>query len=466
MLSRPFGRGGRGGGGHHYHNAQSGGGGSDTVQILVSNVKYPVTEDTMRRVFAGIAQPLRVTLSPQPTGDVSCIVQFSKPEEAERAIAERNGRFIYSDCNKMTIAFAAPQWNAGGNDVYGGAPSGVLQPPMSAVPFNPAAQMPNPYAAGNPYAADPSAAYAQQAAAFNQMMMPNPMQAMAGAFAAPGFNPMQMGVMGGGGRGMGGMGRGRGGGMVGQGPNPMQMGMPNMGMMQMGMGMPNAQQQQVNNNLPTVFLSVAQLAEDVPLQHLFTLMEAFGGVVAIRRNHSRPTIATVKMASIAEADLVIQYMRHVPLGATNTVSAKRFPTYTERNPCTEEGNPLVATTLQYDFTTSRHRSPQQRSRSVPTKMLRITNCAASTEADLMQFFTEKNFFPERVTRDGDAFLVRMDSIANAVKLLIECQGNVCNEQKSNVIFVEDPQAAAEAAAAAAAGGAAPAEGQAVVQHAE
>ena len=190
------------------------------------------------------------------------------------------------------------------------------------------------------------------------------------------------------------MGRGRGGagaGAAGAGAMQMNPAMM-MGMMPM---MQQQQQQQVNNNQPTVFLSVAQLADDVPLQHLFTLMEAFGGVVAIRRNHNRPTIATVKMASIAEADLVIQYMRHVPLGANNTVGAKRFPTYTG---ATRTGRAThLSLTLQYDFTTSRLQ-PQQRSKpSVPSKFS-VSPTVRPPQADLMQFFTEKNFFPARHSR--------------------------------------------------------------------
>jgi hypothetical protein len=200
-----------------------------------------------------------------------------------------------------------------------------------------------------------------------------------------------------------------------------------------------------NQEGTTVYISVAFFSPTVPLQSLFTLLEAFGGVVSIRRNHNRPEIVTVKMATPHDADACCKYMRQVPLAGL-TLSAKHFGQYQERNPCTDDADPTVATTTQFDFTASRHRSPAQRSKASPSKLLKITMSQA-TEADLMTYFTQLNLFPENIRKEGDAFLVRMDSIEAAVKLLIECHGRVCNEERSNVLFVEDPNATAEAATA-------------------
>lgn len=286
---------------------------------------------------------------------------------------------------------------------------------------------------------------------------PNAMSMLMGGGGAPGFNPMGATRGGRGGITVG----GRGGGMA----SPMQAGMMQAGMMnpqlmammmmnpafmmqpglvpQQGNGLGGAKDRGSQNaEGTTVYISVAFYDPELPLVPLFTLLEAYGGVVSIRRNHNRPEIVTVKMATPQDADACCKYLRQAPIGS-KTVSAKHFGQYQERHPCTDELDVNLASTTQFDFTASRHRSPAHRSKTSPSKLLKVTNVPNATEADLMAYFSQVNIYPENIKKEGDVFIVRMDTLEAAVKLLVQCQSQVCGEEKSNVIFIEDPNAAAE-----------------------
>lgn len=190
---------------------------------------------------------------------------------------------------------------------------------------------------------------------------------------------------------------------------------------------------------PTVFVSVTLVPITEPLQTIFTLMEAFGGVVAIRRNQNKKEILTVKAASPDDALAIVTFMHRVPY-VGGQVSGKLFPNYVERYPCTDEGDPLDPETLQYDFTASRHRSPGQRSKAVPSRIIKITGCGTYEDTEVMTYLNSKGINPERVTKSEDgSFEVHLKDVATSVKVLLECQGSVCDEEKSNVIFVEGPR---------------------------
>lgn len=441
----------------------------------VSQVRYPVTEGMIQKVFEGVAPVRQVHVTPSANSEeAQVVVQFSSVEAAEAALQARNNRNIYSDCNKMTMTFtrwwdvvpdqavlSSPPvsnpalFGAPQQAVYHQQPQQAVQQPVQQFQHTPPFAQMQQHQAAMPTPSMQQMAQPQvvMMAPGNSMMLPG--MAANGGMAAMGapFNPMggafnPMALMGGmsnmpfdpmhnmaasqgmrGGAMMGVRG-GRGAGLrVGQ-PNPMMQ-----GMMAPNMMIPTAMNAAAGN-APTVYLSIAFLSTETPLQALFVLLEAYGGVVSIRRNQNKPEIITVKMATTQDADHVVQYVRNVPLGP-KTINAKRFAQYQEKYPCSDEQNPFDAATLNYDFTTSRHRSPLHRSKASPSRVLKITLCP-HTEEELMAFFTECGMFPENITKEGDHFLVRMDTVENAVRLLVDCQNRVCNEEKSNVIFVEDP----------------------------
>ncbi|KAG5494624.1 hypothetical protein JIQ42_02238 [Leishmania sp. Namibia] len=201
----------------------------------------------------------------------------------------------------------------------------------------------------------------------------------------------------------------------------------------------NYMQYQPFGQPPTVFVSVTLVPLTEPLQPIFTLMEAFGGVVAIRRNQNKKEILTVKAASPDDALAIVTFMHRVPY-VGGQVSGKLFPNYVERYPCTDEGDPLDPETVQYDFTASRHRSPGQRSKAVPSRIIKITGCNTYEDTEVMAYLNGKGINPDRVTKSEDgSFEVHLSDVATAVKVLLECQGCVCDEEKSNVIFVEGPR---------------------------
>lgn len=195
----------------------------------------------------------------------------------------------------------------------------------------------------------------------------------------------------------------------------------------------------------TPYLSVKTLPITESLHSLFVLLEAFGGVVSIRRNQKNKEIVTVKMASTQNADSVVEYLQQIPFAGT-TVSAKRFPSYVEQTSCTDDGDSRDPDTLQFDFTAAQHRSPLQRSKCSPSSWVKITGCGDLTESDVTGYLSENNFFPTRIMkvedfsgskngRNSDCFIVQLADVETAVKLLITCQGSVCGLEKTNVIFI-------------------------------
>ncbi|KAH9578679.1 hypothetical protein LSM04_002151 [Trypanosoma melophagium] len=416
---------------------------TDTLCVRVSEIRQPVTEDMMYRVFGSIStNPRRLQITPSSNPNETVVMaQFSDSYATQRVMENLNNRNIFNDGNKMVMNYAtwepapvlpAPQAAVYGTPAaaYGGMPPApnMMYPPQQqqqAIQQQQQQQQPSVYL-------QPRQHQMQQ---MSHMQQPRVSQARVGFDQPRGAR----------GRGRGGAGghRGASGGM---GFDPMVMGYPHMGyqgmpgMMPMAGGMMNAyMSQKPLPNSPTVFLSVTVVPETEPLQSIFILLEAFGGVVTIRRNHNKKEILTVKMASIPEADSVVQYMRKVPF-AGGTVSAKRFPTYNERTPCTDDGDPRDPATAQYDFTTARHRSPGQRSKCHPSNVLKVTGCAGYSEADVMTYFTSENFFPDRIIKDDEgAFTLQMADTDTAVALLVKCHNNVCGEERSNVLFVEGPK---------------------------
>eukprot|EP00744_Colponema_vietnamica_P002917 GILI01004531.1.p1 GENE.GILI01004531.1~~GILI01004531.1.p1 ORF type:complete len:280 (-),score=78.87 GILI01004531.1:664-1383(-) len=195
-----------------------------------------------------------------------------------------------------------------------------------------------------------------------------------------------------------------------------------------------------NRNMPNgdgVFVSIASYDPAFPLLPLFTLMEAFGGVVSMRRGVQKPNVVTVKVASVADADNCCRMIRRCALGSGD-ISCKPFPAYVNKNPPTEEGNPSDAAVVAYDFTKCRHRAPNQRSTFPAGPEIIIAGCASKSESDVMTYFSEKSFYPENVVKNADegTFVVKFDTMATAIKALCECQFNLCGNEKANITFAE------------------------------
>lgn len=197
----------------------------------------------------------------------------------------------------------------------------------------------------------------------------------------------------------------------------------------------------------TPYLSVIAVPLIEPLYSIFVLLEAYGGVISIRRNHKNKEIVTVKMVSPHDADAVVEHLQHVPFSGT-TVNSKRFPSYVEQSPCTDDGDSKDPDTMQFDFTAAQHRSPGQRCNCAPSSWVKVTGCGELTVADLKAYFSDNNFFPTRITKvenvaaapsgkNNDFFILQLSDVETAVKLLITCQGNVCDVERSNILFTTE-----------------------------
>jgi hypothetical protein len=211
-------------------------------------------------------------------------------------------------------------------------------------------------------------------------------------------------------------------------------------MMGMGMMPHHHHHQQQQQTGPTQFVSVALVPETVALQPLFNLLEVWGTVLSIRRNQNKKEIVTVKMGSVAEAETVSTLVRGVPFFG-GKVSAKPFPTYSERHPATAEGDPTDPSVVQYEFSQVKHRNTSQRSRCKASATLKLTGAATQSEATVMGFLSSAGYLPSSVRKDEAEgyFTIQMDSVENAVKLVAEQQWAVCGEEKSNLSFTEEAQ---------------------------
>jgi hypothetical protein len=211
--------------------------------------------------------------------------------------------------------------------------------------------------------------------------------------------------------------------------------MPMMGMMQ-SMGASN-KRVPGTPDAPTVYISIATLAEDVPLQKLFTLLEAFGGVVTLRRNNKNHQIITAKMASIMDADAVVRVLNRVPFYGT-TVSGKRFPNYLEKYPATDEGDPSDPQCHQFDFTAARHRSRSMRSLNQPSSIVRISACGHFSDQDIVGWLERGALpLPQKISKDAEGvFTLIMPNTEGGVKVLVEGQGAILGEEKANIVFGE------------------------------
>ncbi|KAG5496144.1 hypothetical protein JKF63_02445 [Porcisia hertigi] len=493
------GRGGRGGGFGGFSQQPT-----NTISIRVSEIQQPVTEDVMRRVFQSVGvscNSIQITPTNNPQ-ETSVVAQFPDNFAAERVMSSLNNRNIFNNGNKMTMQYT--NWISNGSPApMGSNGSGVLQTsafdngnifppqqmppqpqmppqmqpqPQIQIPSQPIQQRPPmPQPMPQPMPSQPMlpqsmppqpmppqpmphmphmAPQQSQMSVFNNpgpaMMPPQQMDSWYGANPAMDMMSVTVGLPGaiqGAGMMRGARSRGRGGrggfgfdpmgAQVGYMPFPQRGGMaPTVGTMMPRM---NFMQYQPFGQPPTVFISVTLVPATEPLQPIFTLMEAFGGVVAIRRNQNKKEILTVKAASPDDALAIVTYMHRVPY-VGGQVSGKLFPNYVERYPCTDEGDPLDPETVQFDFTASRHRSPGQRSKAVPSRLIKITGCNTYEDTEVMTYLNGKGFNPDRVTKAEDgSFEVQMPDVATSVKVLLDCQGCVCDEEKSNVIFVEGPR---------------------------
>ena len=273
-------------------------------------------------------------------------------------------------------------------------------------------------------------------------------------YGYPGMMPPMMdGNMGGGGGGRGGRGRGRGRGAMNSMPGAMggMPGFPGMPMnfnpaTQVGTGgrggagtNPGGYTKPTAHEMETCpFLSIAMFPKTEPLIKLFHLLECWGGVVSLRRNQKNNDIIVAKMQSPADAQAICKHLNKVPVCGVDC-SGRLFSTYTERNTPSNEGDATSVEVTQYDFTTFRHRQPALRCDFNASHELLLSGCAQKSESEVMNFFSERDIFPEalhKIEEEG-TFRIRMESVAAAVSLLINCQWQVCDSEKSNLTFCEE-----------------------------
>ena len=462
---------------------------SDTLNVNVTDLKYAVTEETLRAVFDSVASVVQVRMLPQKdNSSVSALVQFHDARSAEAARRERNGRCIYSECNRMEISF--------------GNKHQMQQSPMFTQPQGnfQQQQMPqqmNPMNVGQQFAGQPQQMIQnfQQPQlhpyAMNQQLQP-PQQQFQHPYTNPnGFEQQNQMSVPMNGRGYPYVPRGGRAGAIGNFPpnnyqQNFQMGQqPHWGRgsppyrgrgfgQDQGQGYPRggrgvgprgrggfdpsfAGQQQAGYDQVNPFVSIAMLAEDIPLLSLFTLLEVWGNIVYIKRNFNKPEVITARFSDYSDAVNCAQNLKRVPIGDGDCeISGKIFGHFNEKSGFTEpndEGDPSNAECKSFNFSSWKHRMGAHRIRSGISDTLKLFNVPAEIGAMAVQSsFQSLGVMPQEVTYDENAYIVTFADNRSAVKALIRGHNQVCGEQKSVMVFCpstkpqELPATAAYAAA--------------------
>ncbi|KPI88945.1 hypothetical protein ABL78_1911 [Leptomonas seymouri] len=109
---------------------------SGRLKVVVDDCRYPITRDVLARMFSMIAPPVAVSCGPYgPT--TTGLVEFAESASAQKAVDLFHGKPIYPDCCYVKLTFA-PMWE-------------VTPPPgLGASVTPPAVDAPN--APGYPYA--------------------------------------------------------------------------------------------------------------------------------------------------------------------------------------------------------------------------------------------------------------------------------------------------------------------------
>jgi hypothetical protein len=339
------------------------------LRVTVTNVKHPVNQEVLQNVFraAGIGFEQIHMYPPTGDGNVVALVKVPDSRSLNDAIQRLSLQDIYPDCCKMLVEAAVIDHSLSTSSGAGNQQQqqqqqhgyGILQPqaqshmayhgaggnqggfahqypvansngPYSSAPNQFAGQYPNGgqgavgyyprgqggappgpgYLRGGPYAGGPAS-----------------FRGGRGAYMPQGYPPM--------------MARGRG--MdYGRGYAPMMRGMGRGAFYPMG-------GPGYDGGLPSIVL-VMGVPLEVPLQNLFALLEVYGNVLTMKRQHSSPKNVIVRFQNAVDAKGVAFYLGSAPFYGAE-IRAKLFGGYVEKHAIINVPgmNPTDPAVHEYDF---------------------------------------------------------------------------------------------------------------------
>ncbi|XP_071511301.1 polypyrimidine tract-binding protein 1-like, partial [Diadema antillarum] len=364
------------------------GGGINTIlRVIVENVTYQITVDTLHEIFKKYGTVLRIVTFVKG-GQFQALVQFSDATHAAAAKLELDGKNIYNNCCLLRIDFSkltnlSVKYNNDKSRDYtcdlpiGDGLTGVDPSSAAMLGFGGAASLISPYAVaghGSPFAAAPSTPVSLAAAGFH------------GAPAGVPAFPASLSAL----------------------PGAAAQGMRLPGMfMQPG----------------TSVLLVSNLTPElVTPQALFTLFGVYGDVQRVKILYEKRDNALIQMTDANQAQLAMKHLSGVKLyGKQIRVTSSKH----QMVQLPKEGQPDAG--LTKDFSTSPlHRFKKPGSKNFlniypPSSTLHLSNIPPTVDEDtLKDAFSQHGavanfkFFP----KDRKMALIQMGSVEEATHALI------------------------------------------------
>lgn len=457
---------------------------SRRLKVIVEDCRYPINRDVLVRMFSMIAPPVVVTCGPYgPT--TTGMVEFAEAAAAQQAVDQFHSKAIYPDCCYVKLLFE-PMWEVPGP---GYAEIGIPPNPATAASTPPAMGASHlssyPYGGAvpgtsvGPYAAPTTSAEAharyggvggRDASAYYGVTPGAPPPAPGGAagpYPAPGAGSADgrrdggyptgsddgrreyvtsavrgrgrggegpAGLMVRGGRGAGhGVGRGLGA----AGFSPYDAPTTGRGAAADGAGFASASES---------YVLVANVAERVPLYDLWVLLEVYGNVRSLKRQHSDRTHVVAHFQHAADTTLAVQYLNGC-LFRGMRLRLKRFFGYRERvgvewdlGSSTDPATMACLFETKYHHRVSPHIPRNPRSAMYPDCNVFISNLTSEvTEDEIADMWRDLGLEPTASFRRGPkALIVGFRDIEAAVDAVIAIHLRDCHGRALYATFSRYP----------------------------
>ncbi|KPA84599.1 putative RNA-binding protein [Leptomonas pyrrhocoris] len=447
------------------------------LKVVVEDCRYPITREVLVRMFSMIAPPVSVSCGPYgPT--TTGMVEFAEVAAAQQAVEQFHGKAIYPECCYVRLMYA-PMWEVppasgpGVNrtppamDTAGYPYAGPGGNPMSynTPPPPPNADIDARYPAWDPRDHDGagSSGYDERYYGGSRGYGRGDDTRFAASAARgrgrgfPYNDDDERRDYVGRGRGRGGEGphsgllvRGGGGAVRGRGaplgfspysvpPLPAHRPLPARGGAadeSAGLGMGGRPPVAPTTDCAVL---VSGVAESVPLYDLWVLLEVYGNVKSLKRQHTDRTQVVAQFQHATDTVLAVQYLHGCPFRGSK-LRVKRFLGYQERETewnlgrATDPSTTAVLFEKEYHHRVSPHTPRNPRSAMYPDKNLFFSNLTDSmTEAELEELWGRAGFEPVSSYRRGPkTAIVSFKNIETAVDVLVALH---LQEFKGHTLYV-------------------------------
>ncbi|CUI14356.1 RNA-binding protein, putative [Bodo saltans] len=418
------------------HQGGSSGAAPSTLLVTVEQCQYPITDTVLRDVFTRIGVVGRIACAPQQGTSTTATVHFADAATAARAKTEMDGKQIYPNCCIMRIGFqpemnqhhhhnAAPMNSGGYNgdsfnnqhqrpmpSQYGGQHHHHHHHHQHHAQHNGYNNMPPHNGHPTTLGGTTMAQTVTTVATTRTSMERSRTAVVALAVEAA---------------------EGRGG-------NLMAPGHQHMHQQDGGFGAYNGAQE-------APVLIISNVPETVSLHSLWVLLEVYGNVNSLKRQHTHKDNVVALFQNLHDARGAVTHLQSCPFYG-NTLNVKHFAGYQDRGASRVEWNLGPATdplTIAFQFHGNHHRTkpsapfnPKQKNR--PDRNLFVSNLTEEiTDDAVKELFASKEFVVlEFYRKTANAAILQLESVDKAVEGLIATHAQQLSGRYIYVAFSRFP----------------------------